>query len=212
MTAVHTTKGTYDVDASTEVVIAAGSWTPKLLYKCGYFCPVYPMKGYSVAMDLPPEDSEDRPLDRYIPSRMLIDNKMYISRLGDQVRVTSVGEFSGWDTAPDPQINKAFRMEARAHVRPLGQLFDSTKTRCGLRPYSADGIILLGRVDGTTNLSLNVGPGFNGWKICLGAADVLAATLNSEDSTKFNFDITKLAPGHRVKLAPVWSYVAKLWG
>ena len=209
---IKTNKGVFDICEDTEVVVAAGSWTPRLLSKCGFFCPVYPMKGYSVAMDIPPEYSEDRPLDKYIPSRMLIDNKMYISRLGDQVRVTSVGEFSGWDTAPDPQINKAFRMEARAHVRPLGQLFDSTPTRCGLRPYSADGIILLGRVESTTNLSLNVGPGFNGWKICLGAADVLAATLNGEDSTKFSFDVSKLAPGHRVKPSPIWSFVAKIWG
>ena len=53
------------------LVVAAGSWTPKLLALCGFFCPVYPMKGYSVAMDLPPEHSTDRPLETNIPSRML---------------------------------------------------------------------------------------------------------------------------------------------
>ena len=43
----------------------------------------------------------------------------------------------------------------------MQSLFDLTPTRCGLRPYSADGIILLGRIEKITNLSVNVGPGFN---------------------------------------------------
>ena len=54
MTAVHTSNGIYKIGEDTEVIVAAGSWTPKLLSTCGFFCPVYPMKGYSVAMDLPP--------------------------------------------------------------------------------------------------------------------------------------------------------------
>ena len=210
--AIHTNNGIYVIGDETEVVVAAGSWTPKLLALCGYFCPVYPMKGYSVAMNLPPEGSPNRPLDKDIPSRMLIDNKMYVSRLGNQVRVTSVGEFSGWNTTPDPNVNKYFRLEARAHVLTLAELFDATPTRCGLRPYSADGIILLGRVVNTGNLSMNVGPGFNGWKICLGAADVLASTLNKEDMTQFSFDSTKLVPGSRVRPAPVWSFLSQMRG
>ena len=120
--------------------------------------------------------------------------------------MTSVGEFSGWDTAPDPEVNKEFRIEARSHVPALAEFFDATPTRCGLRPYSADGIILLGRVENTANLSLNVGPGFNGWKICLGAADVLAATLNKEDTSLFNFDCSKLSPTNRVKSSPHQSF------
>ena len=212
VTVLHTNKGTIDIDENTEVVVAGGSWTPKLISLCGYFCPVYPMKGYSVAMDLPPKGSPSRPLEMDIPSRMLIDNKMYISRLGDQVRVTSVGEFSGWDTSPDPNVDEEFRLEARAHVPTLVDIFDVTPTRCGLRPYSADGIILLGRVQNTGNLSVNVGPGFNGWKICLGAADVLAATLNKEKTSQFSFDCSKLAPNTRIRPAPVWSFLSRMLG
>ena len=72
------------------------------------------MKGYSVAMDLPANGSPDRPEEADVPSRMLIDGHMYISRLGDQVRVTSMGEFCGWDTRPDPKIDRQFHCDACA--------------------------------------------------------------------------------------------------
>ena len=55
---------------------------------------------------------------------MLIDNKMYVSRLGEQVRVTSMGEFSGWSTDPDPVIDSRFRKEAASHVPGLKQDVD----------------------------------------------------------------------------------------
>ena len=75
-----------NIGAGVEVVVAAGAWTPLLLSSMGLFCPVYPMKGYSVAMDLPPHDSSMRPAEEDLPKRMLVDGKLYVTRLGEQVR------------------------------------------------------------------------------------------------------------------------------
>ena len=207
---IYTTNGKIDVDDHTEVIIAAGSWTPRLLWKCGFFAPIYPMKGYSVSMNLPHQRSNDRPLDIDLPTRMLIDKKMYISRLGDQIRVTSIGEFCGWNTIPDPKIDKVFRDNGRIRVPAIQDLFDSTPTRCGLRPYSADGIILLGRVDGMKNLSVNVGPGFNGWKISVGAAEVLGNILMEKTDNDYYFQIENLSPAGRVVYSPIWSLLSRM--
>ena len=207
---IHTTKGIIDIDDNTEVIIAAGSWTPKLLWLCGYFAPIYPMKGYSVSVDLPQVGSNTRPKETDIPSRMLIDQKMYISRVGEQVRITSMGEFCGWDTKPDPKIDSMFRDKGRIRIPALQPLFDATPTRCGLRPYSADGIIILGRIKTTTNLSVNVGPGFNGWKISIGAADVLANTLVGSDSGQDYFDSTLLSPSQRIVSSPLWCLISRI--
>ena len=207
---IYTTNGKIDVDDNTEVIIAAGSWTPMLLWQCGFFAPIYPMKGYSVSMNIPPEGSKDRPLDKDLPTRMLIDKKMYISRLGDQIRVTSIGEFCGWNTIPDPSINEIFRSNGRIRVPAIQDLFDSTPTRCGLRPYSADGIILLGRIQNTTNLSVNVGPGFNGWKISVGAAELLGNILTEKDDVNYSFQVEKLSPGGRVVHAPFWCLLSRI--
>ena len=77
-------------------------------------------------------------------------------------------------------------------------------TRCGLRPYSADGIILLGRVSALANLSLNVGPGFNGWKISVGAAEVLAAGLEGIEVEQLPVQPESLLPGNRVWKSRGW--------
>ena len=79
--------------------------------------------------------------------------------------------------------------------------------RCGLRPYSADGIILLGRVSGFENLSLNVGPGFNGWKINVGAAEVLAAGLEGLEIEQLPVQPESLLPGKRVWKSRGWATV-----
>lgn len=50
ITQVHTSRGTLNVPAGAEVVVAAGSWTPLILRKLGLFCPVYPMKGWCVGL------------------------------------------------------------------------------------------------------------------------------------------------------------------
>ena len=208
--AIYTSKGKIAVDSNTEVIIAAGSWTPKLLWLCGYFAPIYPMKGYSVAIDLPPEGSDNRPEESAIPSRMLIDQKLYISRLGNQIRITSMGEFCGWDTKPDYTIDRIFREAGKIRVPGLKPLFDASPTRCGLRPYSADGIIILGRIEDTTNLSVNVGPGFNGWKISIGAANVLATILTDGNAEKFDFDFKTFYPSKRIVPAPIWAYLSRI--
>ena len=74
-----------NIGPEVEVVVAAGAWTPLLLSTMGLFCPVYPMKGYSVAMDLPPHGSSLRIAEEDLPKRMLVDGKLYVTRLGEQV-------------------------------------------------------------------------------------------------------------------------------
>ena len=82
---IITEKEILNVGPGVEVVVAAGAWTPLLLSTMGLFCPVYPMKGYSVAIDLPPHGSSMRPAEEDLPQRMLVDGKLYVTRLGDQV-------------------------------------------------------------------------------------------------------------------------------
>ena len=81
----------FDIGPGVEVVVAAGAWTPLLLSTMSLFCPVYPMKGYSVAMDLPPHGSSMRPAEEDLPKRMLVNGKLYVTRLGEQVRCLRPG-------------------------------------------------------------------------------------------------------------------------
>ena len=85
---IVTEKEVFNIGPEVEVVVAGGAWTPLLLSTMGVFCPVYPMKGYSVAIDLPPEGCSSRPVEADLPQRMLVNGKLYVTRLGDQVTIT----------------------------------------------------------------------------------------------------------------------------
>ena len=65
-----------------------------------------------------------------MPGRTLVEGRLYFTRLGDQLRASSIGEFAGWDTRPQPTVDASFRALARARLAPsLHTLFDSTPTR-----------------------------------------------------------------------------------
>ena len=64
----------------------------------------------------------------------------FTTRLGDRVRMTTMGEFCGWNTAPDAAADAYFRAAAKERMPGLADVIDRTETVCGLRPYSNDGI------------------------------------------------------------------------
>ncbi len=68
----------------------------------------------------------------------------YTSRLGpNRVRLASMGEFSGWVSSPSAEVDAAFRRRARGQHPGLAGLMEGTGTKCGLRPFVNDGIILV---------------------------------------------------------------------
>ena len=75
------------VDADTDVVVAAGAWTPKILWSIGVMVPIVPMKGYCIAVDLDnmPPGTTRPPTPSDVPSRTVYDRFVYITRLGEQV-------------------------------------------------------------------------------------------------------------------------------
>jgi len=199
--ALHTPGKTFEIDDRTEVVIAGGSWTPQLLAKLDLFCPMYPMKGYNlIAPNLGPAAQ---------PRRVIVDDFVYIAPMSDELRITSVGEFAGWSTVPRPDIVEKLRDHALklfpAEARPA---IESAKPVCGLRPFTSDGLLILGRVGEVENLSVNTGPGFNGWKTALGAARLLAEEIverpEEGERKTLEFDPKVFSPKGRVKSAPIF--------
>lgn len=198
---VNTSQGTIELNHNTQVVLAAGAWIPKLLYKCGYYAPVYPLKGYCAIVSC--NDAG------YVPVTGIVsDGTMFLSPFKRECRVASMGEFSGWHTDPTPHVDLAFRNRAKE----FGVHLDSTiSTSCGLRPMVADGGILIGHVDACPNLSLVVGPGSNGWKVAFGASAILAQCLDptpplpGTEIGAGRFDTKLFSPRHRVKLSPLFA-------
>jgi glycine/D-amino acid oxidase-like deaminating enzyme len=159
---LQTNQGVVPLSQGSHVVVAAGAWTPHVLSLLELYAPVYPLKGYAMSVSAQEALRLLKLTDKELPSRIVCDQYMFTSRLGDEIRVTSIGEFSGWATLPTPSVLPAFRYEAIRQFPQLQPLMECAPVKCGHRPYVSDGILLLGRMDTHQNLYVSCGPGSNG--------------------------------------------------
>ena len=149
-------------------VVSLGSYSARLLAPLGIRLPVYPLKGYSVTLPLPPE------VAARAPTISLTDEarKLVISRLGTRLRCAGTAELSGYDTS----INKK---RCEAIVKRLRELFPALARAgtaefwAGLRPATPSNVPVIGRTR-VENLYLNTGHGTLGWTLAAGSGRALA--------------------------------------
>jgi D-amino-acid dehydrogenase len=149
-------------------VVSLGSYSPLLLRPLGIPIPVYPLKGYSITIALPPG------LAAQAPTVSLTDeaHKLVVSRLGERLRVAGTAELTGYDTS----INEA---RCAAIVARVGRLFPALAAAmdvqywAGLRPATPTNVPVIGRTP-MANLFLNTGHGTLGWTLAAGSGRALA--------------------------------------
>jgi D-amino-acid dehydrogenase len=215
ITALRTNHGVIDVSEDMHVVVTAGAWTPHILALMDLYAPVYPLKGYAMSVSAKQalaENTELLPQD--LPSRIVCDKYMYTTRLGDEIRITSIGEFSEWNTKPSPEVDENFRQEAMRQFPQLSSLISQATTYCGHRPYVSDGILLLGACSDTyDNLYVSCGPGSNGWKLAMGSGEVVARLVSGEKieqmEEELGFDANAFSPQGRVLDAPTFAKICR---
>ena len=152
-------------------VVCLGSYSPLLLAPLGIRLPVYPLKGYSVTLELAAAAGA-------APSVSLNDEakKIVVSRLGNRLRAAGTAELSGYDAA----VN-AVRCDAI--VARLRQVFpelagcEVVDRWAGLRPATPDNVPLIGRAR-LGNLFVNTGHGTLGWTLACGSGRALAALVS----------------------------------
>lgn len=211
---LKTNKGIIPIPKDVQIVVAAGAWTPHVLALMDLYVPVYPLKGYAMsvsASQVLKENPKLRPED--LPSRIVFDKYMYTSRLGDEIRITSIGEFSEWDTKPTPPVDKEFRKEAIRQFPQLESQIKKAQTRCGHRPFVNDGILLLGAVDTHENLFVSCGPGSNGWKLALGSGEVIQRLVDGQSfhdmEQDLGFNAEAFSPAGRVLYSPFFAKLCR---
>ncbi|MFC7459657.1 D-amino acid dehydrogenase [Hydrogenophaga defluvii] len=157
---------THQFDA---LVVCAGVGSRELGAQLGDRLNVYPVKGYSITVNLLDEQSQ-----RAAPNVSLLDDetKLVTSRLGvDRFRVAGTAEFNG--------VNRDIRAD---RIRPLidwvNQCFPGVNTRqvvpwAGLRPMMPN---MLPRVGAgkRANVFYNTGHGHLGWTLSAVTADMVA--------------------------------------
>ena len=160
------------------VVICAGTASRALAASLGDRVNIYPVKGYSITVNLNDEASRQA-----APTVSLLDDatKLVTSRLGDnRFRVAGTAEFNGHD------------MDIRAdRIRPLirwvEQCFPGVSTKsvvpwAGLRPMMPSMLPRVGRGRLPT-VFYNTGHGHLGWTLSAVTAEMVAGTIDQSFGT-----------------------------
>ena len=155
------------------LVVCAGVGSRALGAQLGDRLNVYPVKGYSITVNLLDEASRAS-----APTVSLLDDetKLVTSRLGaDRFRVAGTAEFNGF--------NRDIRAD---RIRPLvewvQQCFPGVSTRqvvpwAGLRPMMPDMMPRVGR-GAKANVFYNTGHGHLGWTLSAATADLLGEVVS----------------------------------
>lgn len=154
------------------MVVCAGVGSRALAAQLGDRLNVYPVKGYSITVNL-----LDAASQQAAPTVSLLDDetKLVTSRLGaDRFRVAGTAEFNGF--------NRDIRAD---RIRPLvdwvNQCFPGVSTRqvvpwAGLRPMMPDMMPRVGR-GRRANVFYNTGHGHLGWTLSAVTADMLGGIV-----------------------------------
>ena len=154
------------------MVVCAGVHGRRLAGQLGDRLNIYPVKGYSITVNLPDADSQSA-----APQVSLLDDetKLVTSRLGDdRFRVAGTAEYNG--------INLDIRAD---RIQPLihwvNQCFPGIDTRkvvpwAGLRPMMPDMLPRVGQGK-RTNVFYNTGHGHLGWTLSAITAHQLAGKV-----------------------------------
>jgi D-amino-acid dehydrogenase len=158
-----TGQGTLVADA---YVVALGSAAAAMLRPLGIDLPIYPVKGYSLTIDL--DGKIPAPRSSVMDERY----KVMITRLGTRLRVAGIAEIAGYDVSIRPS-GPATVLQSLRELFPEVAKDGAVGAWAGLRPMTPDGPPYLGRTN-ISNLFVNVGHGSNGWTQACGCGRVVA--------------------------------------
>lgn len=170
LAAVDTPAGAVEAD---HFVMALGAASAPLLRSLGMRLPVYPLKGYSITLDVSSNASA-------APRVSVTDSarKVVFARMGSRLRVAGMAELSGYDTALSPRQIASLRASTES-VFPGCCGIAALNPWAGLRPATPTGLPLVGlQPGGPSNLMLNTGHGALGFTLAFGSAERVAELLN----------------------------------
>jgi len=151
------------------MVLALGSWSPRLARSLGCKLPIEPAKGYSITMS--------RPLAPPKISVVGSERGVAITPWPSGYRIGSTYEFSGFDRHPNRLRLDSLKLGASEYLRdPLG---DRTEEEWfGFRPMTVDGIPYIGAVPNRPDVLLACGHGTLGMSMSAATGEMVADLIS----------------------------------
>ncbi len=167
--AAETPQGAVEADA---FVVALGTASHPLARTLGLRVPVYPIKGYSLTVDVDGVPGGAPQVNVTDAAR-----KVVFARLGNRLRVAGMAELVGHDLGvPDSRV--ASLLDSARAVFPDASRYTELRPWAGLRPATPTGIPVTGLLPGSPdNLLFNTGHGALGFTLAFGSAARIAAQL-----------------------------------
>lgn len=167
--AATTTAGDVPADA---FVMALGAASHRLARTLGTWLAVYPLKGYSITVDVDPAPGA-------APQVSVTDSarKVVFARIGGRLRVAGMAELVGHDTRiPAARIDTL--VAATRAVFPHASAMTDLQPWTGMRPATPTGLPIVGRLPGAPqNMLFNTGHGALGFTLAFGSAQRVVAAL-----------------------------------
>ncbi len=152
---------------ATQVIIAAGAWSGRLLEQAQVNVPVTPVKGQMLLYEAP---------ERWLQSMVLHAGRYMIPRRDRHILVGSTLEYADFDKATTEQALQSLRSSAIAMLPALAEL-PVKQHWAGLRPGAPQGIPRIGALPQWSNLHINAGHFRNGLVLAPASARLLADSL-----------------------------------
>lgn len=167
--AAHTGGGDVEADA---FVMALGAASHRLGRQLGACLPVYPLKGYSITVDVDPAAGA-------APTVSVTDSarKVVFARIGSRLRIAGMAELVGHD-ASIPATRIETLVDATRALFPRASRLAALHPWTGMRPATPTGVPIIGRLaHAPANMLFNTGHGALGFTLAFGSARRVAQAL-----------------------------------
>ena len=162
---------------TSNVIIAAGNYTPFLTRQFGVKPNIKPVKGYSLTFELNGTNQ--------LPHLPVIDDSMHaaIVPLGKRLRAVGTAELAGYNKSiPNERIDNLKYFFKRLYPELYKKAdWNNSKLWAGLRPMSSDSLPYIGKINNVEGLWVNSGHGHLGWTMSSGSAYLLADIIEGKN-------------------------------
>ena len=169
--AIKTYQGDIEAD---HYVMALGAASAPIARKLGVYLPIYPLKGYSITVEV-----NEQPSCAPVVSVTDSARKVVFARIGSRLRVAGMAELGGYDRNVVPKRIESLKASTQA-LFPHCSSFVGLRPWAGLRPATPTALPLIGKhAKGPNNLLFNVGHGALGFTLAFGSAARIARKLEN---------------------------------
>lgn len=167
ISSIATNEGELKAD---KYIVCLGADSPLITKKLGIKLPIYPMKGYSISVDIKNPDNA--------PLKGVTDqcNKIVYSRLGNILRVAGTAEFAGYNKNIRKQRIELLKKIAKNLFPDAGDYENTSDWAC-LRPQTPSGMPIIAKSDKFDNLLFNTGHGTLGWTNSFASAKMVSELI-----------------------------------